>query len=431
MSNKKKLLIFGGAVVVVGALIFVSMRRGKGGEIEVQTEKVARSNVVQTVSGSGKVQPEVEVKISANVAGEIIRMHVKEGDRVAKGRVLFELDRARYTASYERAVSTLQSAEAALLKSRSSAKRADELYAKNLFSLAELEVAKADLAVAQSNVDQARASVTQAKDDLSKTTLISPMDGVVTKINKEQGEIALGSSFQADVVMTIADLAKMEMVAQIDENDVVLIQLGDSARIEIDAIQDVVFNGQVYEIAHTATTTGRGTQEEVTNFDVKIKIVDNVEKLRPGMSSSVDIVTEVHPKVLNVPIQCITVRDKSALKDTTVQYTVIKSKSTTRLASSESTGGGEGGDGAAGVAKVEVPVQVVFINDNGVAKMLPVVSGISNDTNVEITSGLEDGQAIITGPYKVLSRSLKDGDKLKTKKEKEQQGKPSEKKASS
>jgi len=427
MSNKKKLLIFGGVAVVIAALVFINMRRGKGGEIEVQTEKVMRSDVVQTVSGSGKVQPEVEVKISANVAGEIIRMPVKEGDRVIKGQVLFELDRMRYGASHERAISTLQSAEAALLKSKSTAKRADELYAKNLFSLAELEVAKADLAVAQSSVDQARASVTQAKDDLSKTTVTSPMEGIVTKINKEQGEIALGSSFQADVVLTVADLTMMEMVAQIDENDVVLIQLGDSARIEIDAIPDVVFNGQVYEIAHTATTTGRGTQEEVTNFDVKIKIVDNVEKLRPGMSSSVDIVTEVHPHVLNVPIQCITVRDKSALKDTTAQYTVIKSKSTTRLASTEASNGADGG--AEGIAKIEVPVQVVFVNENGAAKMLPVLTGISNDTNIEVTGGLEEGQEIITGPYRILSRTLKDGDRIKT--QKEQEKKSSEKKASS
>lgn len=427
MSNKKKLLIFGGVLVVVAALVFINMRRGKGGEIEVQTEKVARGDVVQTVSGSGKVQPEVEVNISANVAGEITRMPVKEGDRVTKGQVLFELDRMRYGASHERAISTLQSAEAALMKSKSTAKRADELYAKNLFSLAELEVAKADLAVAQSNVDQARASVTQAKDDLSKTTVISPMDGIVTKINKEQGEIALGSSFQADVVLTVADLSKMEMVAQIDENDVVLIQLSDSARIEIDAIPDVVFNGLVYEIAHTATTRGTGTQEEVTNFDVKIKIVDNVDKLRPGMSSSVDIVTEVHPHVLNVPIQCITVRDKSALKDTTVQYTVIKSKSTTRLASTEASNGADGE--ADGIAKIEVPVQVVFVNDKGVAKMLPVVTGISNDTNIEVIGGLEEGQEIITGPYRILSRTLKDGDLLKT--QKDQKEKSSEKKASS
>jgi HlyD family secretion protein len=422
MSTKKKLLIFAGVLVVVAALVIVNVRRGKGGEIEVQTEKVLRSDVVQTVSGSGKVQPEVEVKISAYVAGEITRMHVQEGDRVAKGQVLFELDRTRYIAAHERAVSTLHSSEAALMKSKSTAKRADELYAKNLFSLAELEVAKADLALAQSSVDQARASLTQAKDDLSKTTVTSPMGGVVTKINKEQGEIALGSSFQADVVLTVADLSQMEMVAQIDENDVVLIQLGDSARIEVDAMRDVVFKGQVYEIAHTATTLGRGTQEEVTNFDVRIKILDNVEKLRPGMSASVDIVTEVHPKVLNVPIQSITVRDKSALKDTTMKYTVIKSRSSARLLAAEPSNG-EASE--AFEKKEEQPIQVVFINDNGKAKMLPVLTDISNDTNIEVTSGLDEGQEVITGPYKVLSRTLKDGDAVKMKKE--QKDKDSEK----
>ena len=418
MSNKKKILLFAGGAVIIAALVVVSTRRGKGGEIEVQTEKIARGDVVQSVSGSGKIQPEVEVKISANVAGEIIHLHVREGDRVHKGDVLFELDRTRYSAAYERALSNLQSAEAGLSKSTSSFKRAQELYSRSLFSTAELEVAKADLALAQSNVDQARASLTQAKDDLAKTTVPSPMDGVVTKINKEQGEIALGSSFQADVVLVVADLTRMEMVAQIDENDVVLVSVGDTAHLEIDALPEVSFTGQVYEIAHTATTVGRGTQEEVTNFDVKISILDNVEKLRPGMSANVDIITNTHKNVLSVPLQCIAVRDKSALKDSTMKYTVVKTKSRARLAST--TTSSEAGDGVADQTKSEALVQVVFMIENGVAKMVPVLTDISNDTHIEVTAGLQEGMEIITGPYRILSRTLKDGDRVKVKQEQKQ-----------
>jgi len=418
MSNKKKILLFAGGAVIIAALVVVSTRRGKGGEIEVQTEKIARGDVVQSVSGSGKIQPEVEVKISANVAGEIIHLHVREGDRVHKGDVLFELDRTRYSAAYERALSNLQSAEAGLSKSTSSFKRAQELYSRSLFSTAELEVAKADLALAQSNVDQARASLTQAKDDLAKTTVPSPMDGVVTKINKEQGEIALGSSFQADVVLVVADLTRMEMVAQIDENDVVLVSVGDTAHLEIDALPEVSFTGQVYEIAHTATTVGRGTQEEVTNFDVKISILDNVEKLRPGMSANVDIITNTHKNVLSVPLQCIAVRDKSALKDSTMKYTVVKTKSRARLAST--TTSSDAGDGVADQTKSEALVQVVFMIENGVAKMVPVLTDISNDTHIEVTAGLQEGTEIITGPYRILSRTLKDGDRVKVKQEQKQ-----------
>ncbi|RMD91970.1 MAG: efflux RND transporter periplasmic adaptor subunit, partial [Calditrichaeota bacterium] len=314
MSQKTKIIIFIGAVLVIALFVFINLKKARGDIIEVQTDKVRRGNVTQIVSGTGKIQPEKEVKISAFVSAEIKKIHVKEGDQVKKGQLLVELDRKRYEAALDRAKSDLKAAMANLKKAKSELERSRELYAQNLLSKAELEGIEANYELAESQVDQAKANVKQVEDDLSKTRLISPIDGTVTKLNKEEGEIALGSQFQADVIMTVADLTKMEMVAEIDENDVVLVSLGDSAEIEVDALPDEVFHGVVSEIAHTATTRGRGTQEEVTNFEVKIAILDNVEKLRPGMSATVEIKTETHENVLYVPIQAITMREA---KDTT------------------------------------------------------------------------------------------------------------------
>ncbi|MDZ7262849.1 MAG: efflux RND transporter periplasmic adaptor subunit, partial [candidate division KSB1 bacterium] len=326
MSRKTKIVIFFVVILIIAIMVIVNLKKGRGGEIAVQTDKVKRGDITQTVSGSGKVQPEVEVKISANVAAEIIKLHVKEGDPVKKGQLLVELDKARYEAAVDRARSNLKSAEANLKKAQSDYKRVQDLFEKNLSSLADLENAEASLQLAESNVAQAKASLTQAEDDLSKTIIRSPIDGIVTKLNKEEGEIALGSQFQADVIMTVADLSRMEVVTEIDENDVVLISLGDEAKIEVDAVPDTSFKGIVSEIAHSATIRGRGTQEEVTNFEVSVAIKENVEKLRPGMSATVDISTETHKDVLHVPIQCVTVRMPDEFKKAEASETSKKSK---------------------------------------------------------------------------------------------------------
>lgn len=419
MSNRTKVLIGIVGVVLVGTLIFFNMRRGRGGETEVQAEKVRRSDVIQTVSGSGKVKPVIEVKISANVSAEIVRLHVKEGDAVKKGQILAELDRTRYVASLDRAKSSLKSADASLLKARSDYQRAQELFSKSLFSQAEIESAKASLTLAESGVDEARAALNQAQDDLSKTTLISPIDGTVIQLNKEAGEIALGSQFTSDVIMTVGDLSAMEMTAQIDENDIVLIELGDQAMLEVDALPDHPLACEVTEIANTATTTGRGTQEEVTNFDVTVGIKENHPKLRPGMSATVDIQTEIHPQVLNIPIQCVTVRSKSDLKDTTLAYVESRAakqereeKSKVREVSSSDDSGNE-----PVIDRKKDLIEVAFVIREGKAVMVPVITGISDDTHVEVLSGLQENDEVITGPYRILSKTLKDGEAVKVKEE--------------
>jgi len=425
MSPRKRVFLIIAAVVILAIIVFVNLKKHSGGSVEVTVEEVKRGRITQTVSGTGKVQPEVEVKISAFVAGEIKKIYVKEGEHVRKGQVLAELDRERYVAAVDRAESNLRSAEAQLKKARADYQRVKELYEKNLASQAELESAEANLLLARGQLEQAQATLREAKDALSKTRLVSPIDGVVTRLNKEEGEIALGSQFQADVIMTVADLSKMEVLAEIDENDVVLVSVGDRARIEVDALPDTVLEGRVTEIAHSATTRGRGTVEEVTNFEVRVAVLTNHPKLRPGMSATVDIETETHDSTLYVPIQCVTAREVS---DSTLLALAEKqrkkwrrSRGATRDQTVADFVEEESASGGGPQASKKNVVEVVFVVEDGKARMVPVRTGISSDTDIEILSGLEEGQKVVSGPYKVLSRQLRDGMRVKRRKERTKQ----------
>ena len=402
MSKRKKLFIIIGVVLIVTIFIVANLMKGKGGHIEVQVEEVKRGDNVQVVSGTGKIQPEREVKISANVSAEIIGLYVKEGNQVKKGDILVELDRKKYEAASEQAKSSLKSALASLKKAKSDYQRSKDLSKQELISSAEMESAEASLLLAESNVEQAQAALEQSNDDLSKTKIYAPIDGTVSKLNKELGEIALGSTFQADVIMTVADLSRMEVVSEIDENDVVLVAIGDTTDIEVDAIPDTIFKGIVSEIAHTATTRGFGTQEEVTNFEVKVAVLDQVEKLSPGMSSTVDIQTEIHRDVLHVPIQAVTVRMPSEIQKKESEKSDADEKNIDEQKQEE---------------KNEKPddklKEVVFIVEGENAKMKPVETGISNDTDIEIKNGLEEGMKVVIGSYRAISKTLKEGSLVK------------------
>ncbi|MBD3290039.1 efflux RND transporter periplasmic adaptor subunit [candidate division KSB1 bacterium] len=400
MSKKKKLLLFSGGLVLIIVFIVANLFKSKGGHIEVQVEEVKKGSITQTVSGSGKIRPEVEVKISANVSAEIIGLYVEEGDKVKKGDLLVELDAKRYEAALERAKSNLKSARANLKKAKSDYKRTLDLYTKKLISDAEKESAEATLLLAESEVEQAQASLEETEDQLQKTKIYSPMTGTVSQLNKELGEIALGSTFQADVIMVVADLSNMEVVAEIDENDVVLVSIGDSTNIEVDAIPDTTFSGIVMEIAHTATTRGLGTQEEVTNFEVKIAVINPVDKLRPGMSATVDIATETRRNVLHVPIQAVTVRMPGEINAKKPGEAETDSES-----DKKETGETEQVDPEDTEDKM---IEVVFIVKGENADIVPVETGISNDTDIEIKSGLEEGQKVVIGSYRAISKTLKD-----------------------
>lgn len=401
MSKKTKLIIFLAGALVLAAMIFYNVRKGKSAAVDVTLAEVKKGDITKVVSGSGKVQPETDVKIAARISAEIIAIHVKEGDQVKKGQPLVDLDRQRYEAQLEQVASQVASAKASVKKTEADYTRVKDLFSKNLTSQAELDAAEATREAAISQLDQSLAYLRQCRDDLEKTRLNSPIDGTVTKLNKEKGEIAVGSQFSADVIMNIADLSLMETVVEIDENEVVLVSLGDSARIEVDAIQDTTFKGIVTEIAHTATTRNEGTQEQITNFEVKVRVTSDVARLRPGMSATVDIGTDTHKGVLHVPIQCVTAR---AVKADSAES--VKGKQ--RHKDKETVRPGE---------EQKAPQQeVVFVVENNIAKQTPVKTGISDDNHIEIISGLKEGQKVVSGSYKALSKLLKDGDLIKEKK---------------
>ncbi|HEX9974707.1 MAG TPA: efflux RND transporter periplasmic adaptor subunit, partial [bacterium] len=229
--------------------------------------------------------------------------------------------------------------------------------------------------------------------------------GTVTLVNKEVGEIALGSMFQSDVIMVVSDLSQMEVVSEVDENDVVLVSIGDSVNIEVDAIPDTTLLGIVSEIAHTATTRGRGTQEEVTNFEVKIAILDKETKLRPGMSSTVDIKTETRRAVLSVPIQAVTVRTERELNATEDKDDPKKSGEKAKEADTDQAN--------SNIANKDELLEIVFTVKDGIATSVPVKTGISSETDIEIISDLDAKQQVVTGSYRALSKTLKNGSRVK------------------
>ena len=273
-KKKKKIIIFsiiGAVVIILVVLVFLGSRREV--IVTVQTEKVQRRTITQIVSATGKIQPEIQVKINAEVSGEIIGLPVREGQRVTKGQLLVRIKPDTYQAQLENAQAALEMANAGLRKAEADFNRAKELVVKKLISDSDMDLSKASYQSAKAGYDQANATLKQFRDQYSKTTIYSPMAGVVSQLISELGERVSGSTFtQGTEIMTIADLASMEARVDVGENDVVMVQKGDTARIEVDSYQDRKFVGIVTQIANTAKSTGAGTQDAVTNFEVRIRI---------------------------------------------------------------------------------------------------------------------------------------------------------------
>ncbi|MBD3375817.1 efflux RND transporter periplasmic adaptor subunit [candidate division KSB1 bacterium] len=397
MSKKLKIILLVVLVIVIAGFIFYSLRKESGDSIEVSVADVERGSITRVVSGSGQIQPETSIDISARISAEVTMIHVQEGESVTRGQLLVELDRERYVAIVEQAQSTLLSAQAEYKRAKADYQRVKDLFDKELTSQADLDAAEANLLSAESSVQRTRANLKQAKDDLAKTSIKAPITGTVVKLYKEEGEIAVGSQFQADPILNVADLTKMEVLAEIDENDVVFVSNGDYTKIEVDAIPDTTFEGVVTEIAHMATTRGRGTQEQVTNFEVKIGVTSDVSRLRPGMSATVDIHTETRDSILYVPIQCVTARQISAEKDTS-KVEDAQEKETNETVNQDKEPN-------------RTRKEVVFLveKETNTVKRVQVQTGISDDTHIEIKSGLNEGQQVVSGSYKALSQQLKDG----------------------
>ncbi len=398
----KKKLILGGVIVVVIALIAVNLLKKEKGH-KVNTRLVERGSVQQEVTGSGQIKPARQIKISAHVAGKIIAIHAAEGDTVQEGQLLAELDPNQYVAEVERAESHLQSAQANEKKAKSDLTRSRELYERNLISQAEFEATQASYESAVSTRKQAEAALKEAKEALRRTQLYATMDGIVTKLNKEKGEMAIGAQFQEDVVMVVSDLSVMEAVIEVDENDVVNVSLKDSAQVEVDAFPDTTFTGIVTEIAHSAITRGAGTQEQVTNFEVTVTLNKPDPRFLPGMSTTVDILTKRVDDMVKVPIQAVTIRDASQLN------TEKEEKNEGQNASPEE-------ESMSGAMQ-----EVVFVVQDGRAVAKPVTLGISDEMHYAIRSGLSGGERVITGPFRLLSKTLNDGDPVSFETEREKE----------
>ncbi len=416
-KKKKKIFIFSGIGVVVITLVLVLVLGSKKENIiTVQTEKIHRTAITQIVTASGKIQPETMVKINAEVSGEITVLPVKEGQKVQRGELLVRIKPNQYQAQVDRAEASLASAKASLAlqranleKAESEFKRAKELYEKKLLSDQEFvsaktanQVGKSQYESAQAGVAQAQASLRDAKESLNKTSIFSPMEGTISQLISELGERVSGSGFtQGTQIMTVADLSMMEARVDVGENDVVNISIGDTARITIDAYPDKKFSGVVYEIANTAKTKGLGQQDEVTNFEVKIRVTNKDVPLRPGMSMTADIETETKGNVLSVPIQSVTTRIPKPKEPAKEENKGNKdSKDSIEQSKPAMTGS-------------EKPIEVIFIAENGKAKMLPVKRGINNDNVVEMVSGATENMEVISGSFKAINRDLEDGATIK------------------
>jgi HlyD family secretion protein len=406
-SKKKRVIIISVLVVVLAVAVALVILGGKREVIiTVQTEKTVKRTITQIVSATGKIQPVVQVPINAEVSGEIINLPVREGQRVRRGDLLVRIKPDAYQAAVDRADAAVASSRANLMKAEADYKRVKELFAKSLISESELDIAKAAFESAKASANQNQASLKESRETLAKSTVYAPMDGTISSLKCELAQRVSGSTFtQGTEIMTVADLSKMEARVDVGENDIVNVTLGDTARIQVDAYPDRKFTGVVTQIANTAKTRGLGTQEEITNFEVRILIHQPPGIVfRPGMSMTADIETERKQGVLAVPIQSVTTRmPKEGVKEQQPQ---------------------EGSEGGAKLAtkqtkkKEEEKIdEVVFIIKDGIAKTAVVKRGISDETHVEIT-GLEEGTEVVSGPFKAINRELEDGSKVKVDNEK-------------
>ena len=402
--KKKKVWIplFTLFIIIVGYFISGSSDEK---ELRVEVELVQSREIVQKVNASGKIQPEEAVQITSTITGWITQITVMEGDTVEPGQHLISIDEKQIRPRYNNALSQVKSSEANLRKVQSQMDRTKSLFSQNLISKQELEQVDASYQIALSQSEQANANLLSAEDELSKTRLTAPKYGIVTSITKEEGEMAVGGMFNPGVLMTVADLSRMEVEVDVNENDVVMIEIGDTSEIEIDAYPDTVFYGVVSEIAHTAQSANMGVQNQVTNFKVKVRMISVPDKIRPGMSSTVNIITETLVDVTSIPIQSLTSRPENYAER-------IKNEKSENKWKDDS-------DEEWSFSKVK-PIDIVFIlenefgdekapNDKKFAIVRPVDVGVSSENYYSVNSGLNLGEMIVIGGYRVLSKELYHG----------------------
>ncbi|MCF6342065.1 MAG: efflux RND transporter periplasmic adaptor subunit [Bacteroidales bacterium] len=436
--KKNKLWLIIAAVVVLLVVIGLAINKSKHSKsTKVSTEQVELRTIVETVSANGKIQPAKDIKISPFISGEVVELFVKEGEFVKKGMKLAKIDPEIYISTYEKIEASLRTAQAneANAKARvaqsksqfSKAKqdfaRSKTLWEKKVISDSEYEAAQSAFEVAEADVEaakesykasqfqvsSARASVKEAKENLNRTSIYAPNDGTVSKLNIEVGERVTGASqFSAGTeIMRIANLDILEVNVEVNENDIVRVKLFDTAIIEVDAYLDKNFKGIVTEIATSANTVGVSA-DQVTNFDVKITMLrESYEDLinpndpipspfRPGMSATVEIQTETAPNILTIPIQAVTTR-----ADTTGRRKTAREKREEKRGKDDEK-----------LVKEEEVKEYVFVYDDGLAVLKEVKTGIQDNTYIQITEGLEEGDEVIVAPYRAVSKTLKNRDEV-------------------
>lgn len=408
MKNKKILKILVPAVILLLIFAIVGKKAGwfgKAATVKVAVENAEKRTIIETITANGKIQPEKEVKITPDVSGEIVELTVKEGDHVEKGQLLLRIKPDIYISQKDRSMAAISSArarlaqaEAQFLQSELSYKRTKQLYDEQTISKSEYEQAEASYSVAKAEVDAAKysvisaeASLKEANETLVKTSIYSPMTGTVSMLLVELGERVAGTGMMAGTEMLrVADLSRMEAQVEVNENDIPRVKLGDTATIAVDAYVDYKFKGIVTEMANSAKTTGVSA-DQVTNFDVKILVLPesykeladkgNVHLLRPGMSATVDIQTEIKPGIITVPIQSVTTRTDTTKITQTVSDEDIRT--------------------------------LVFITDGERALAKDVKTGIQDNSYIEILSGISEGDRVVFAPFSAISKKLSDSTLVK------------------
>tara|TARA_B100001989_G_scaffold171455_1_gene123753 strand:- start:295 stop:1536 length:1242 start_codon:yes stop_codon:yes gene_type:complete len=392
-------------ITLILIIWFLTSRSGSNDVISIDAEKVELRKIIQKINASGKIQPEESVQITSTITGWITEITVIEGDTVEPGQHLISIDEKQIRPRYNNALSQVKSSEANLKKVKAQMERTKTLFSQKLISQQEQEQVEASYQIALSQAEQANANLLSAEDELSKTRLTAPKYGIVTSITKEEGEMAVGGMFNPGVLMTVADLSRMEVEVDVNENDVINITIGDTTEIEIDAYPDTTFLGIVSEIAHTAQSMNMGSQQQVTNFKVKVKMITVPDRIRPGMSSTVNIITSTIKNTLAIPIQALTSRpenykdqkqDKQDEKkwkedDENVSFKKIKSIDVVFVIKDNFEGN-----------KAEDNKKYVLVKEVNV--------GISGENYYQVISGLEKDEMIVIGGYRALSKDLNHGD---------------------
>jgi HlyD family secretion protein len=427
MKNKKFLPYAIGFLVIAIVLLIVGKKMGWFGKeftISVATQKVESKTLTEFITANGKIQPETQVKISPDVSGEVIELYVEEGDEVVKGDLLCVIKPEMYVSALNRAEATLNSskarlaqAEAQLIERELAFNRSKLLFESNTIPQSEFEtvqaaykVAQAEVKAAQFSVKSAEATVSESQEQLTKTKIYAPISGTISALNIEKGERVVGTSMMIGTeMMIVANLNKMEVRVDVNENDIVKVTKFDTALVEVDAYLNRKFKGVVTEIANSASTVG-ATADQVTNFEVKVlllsesykDLIDSVAKnyypFRPGMSAAVDILTESRENILTVPISAVTTRIK--LKDGGTREVSDEVK--------KDTEGTELTVDSGQTAEKEEKQEVVFVVDGGRAKKVEVKTGIQDNTSIQIVEGLKSGDEVITAPFNAINKTLKD-----------------------